>query len=106
MNCVTLHVCGECKGADLSALQKLLPGTMTLRKSPCLDACERPVALTLQGRGAAYIFHGVDLEKHAADIVATAQTYISSPDGWIEDARPCGHLRFCLRARLPSALGT
>ena len=101
---LTLHICGECKGAELSALVGVLPETVEVRKSPCLDACDKPVALTFQGAGAAYVFHGVKLTEDAADIAATARAYLESPDGWIEDARPCGRLRFCLRARLPSAL--
>ena len=102
---LTLHICGDCPGADLSVLEGILPTGVLVLKAPCLNACDKPVAVTFQGSGAAYVFHGINPAADAADIAATAQTYLDSPEGWIEDARPCGRLRFCLRARLPSALG-
>ncbi len=43
----------------------------------------------------------VSHEADRSDIVATVRHYLSSPKGWIEDARPCGRLRFCLTGRVP-----
>ena len=80
--------------------QKTMPSMVA-----CMGACESPVSLGLQGAGrASYVFAGVQPTQDAADIAATCQTYLDAPAGWIEDARPCGRLRDCLRARLPALL--
>lgn len=69
----------------------------------CMGACEQPVSLAFQGRNrATFLFSGVRFPDDLADIVATAKVYLEAEDGWIEDARPCGRLRFCLRARIPA----
>lgn len=68
----------------------------------CGDTCTRPARLWLQSEtGAAYVFEDLDLDTDRDDILATLTTYLASPKGWIEDARPCGRLRFCLTARVP-----
>lgn len=78
--------------------------TIDIELSPCLEACDPPSAIALQGAGlATYVFAGVDLEEHADDVAAACAAYLAAPKGWIEDARPCGALRYCLRARLPAA---
>lgn len=85
------------------ALESELPGQVQVALSPCLEQCETPVAMALQSvGGAGYVFSGLDTGADSADIVATCRAYLDSPDGWIEDARPCGRLRFCLAARLPA----
>ncbi|WP_298812324.1 DUF1636 domain-containing protein [uncultured Roseibium sp.] len=69
----------------------------------CMGACEQPVSLAFQGKArAAYLFAGLTIPDDLDDIVATARAYLDAKDGWIEDARPCGRLRFCLRARIPA----
>lgn len=69
----------------------------------CMGACEQPVSLAFQGDNrASFVFSGVRLPEDMPDIVATARTYLEARDGWIEDALPCGRLRFCLRARIPA----
>ena len=69
----------------------------------CFSGCAEPTALALQGQGrASYVFSGLDVVADADDIAATCKTYLDSPKGWIEDARPCGRLRMCLRARIPA----
>lgn len=68
---------------------------------PCLGPCGSPVAMALQGGGASYVFAGVRLPEDLSDLVATCRAYRDAPGGWIEDARPCGRLRFCLHARVP-----
>lgn len=68
-----------------------------------MNGCARPVSLALQSpERATYFFGGVDLEADVADIVATLRAYLDAPKGWIEDARPCGRLRFCLVGRVPA----
>lgn len=52
--------------------------------------------------GASYVFEGIDLARDRADVLATLRAYLAAPGGWIEDARPCGRLRFCLKVRLPA----
>ena len=98
-----LHLCATCRPLpDLAALRAALPEGAELRLHDCLNACGQPTALSLQGKGTGYLFAGVDPEADAADIAATARTYLSAPRGAIEDARPCGRLRFCLKGRLPA----
>jgi len=74
-----------------------------IRETDCLGPCDEPIALALQGSGmATYVFVGIDLVEDAEDIQATCRVYLSSPQGWIEDARPCGRLRHCLKTRVPA----
>ena len=57
----------------------------------------------MQAKGrASYVFSDIDLKKNAKDIAQTCQVYLTVPKGWIEDAHPCGRLRYCLRARIPA----
>ena len=94
--------------AELQAVQQALKTAglqdqVTLGDQACFSSCAEPTALALQGQGrASYVFSGVDVVADADDIAATCLTYLSSPKGWIEDARPCGRLRMCLRARIPA----
>lgn len=76
---------------------------VTLRTTDCMSGCATPVTLGLQGQGrASYVFAGLSPIEDAADIAATVKEYLTADDGWIEDARACGRLRQCLRARLPA----
>ena len=111
MNTLHLHLCKDCLTTDApataatlqGALDADLPGQVAVALSPCIERCDAPLALTLQSEnGAGYVFAGIKPETDLTDIVATCQAYLDSPDGWIEDARPCGRLRFCLAARLPA----
>ncbi|SFH44370.1 Predicted metal-binding protein [Palleronia marisminoris] len=98
-----LHLCATCRpGVETGPLRDALPEGVELRLHECLNACGKPVALSVQGRGTGYLFAGVDPVEDAADIAATARTYMAAPGGAIEDARPCGRLRFCLIGRLPA----
>jgi len=68
----------------------------------CMSACANPVAISFRAKGkAAYMFAGIDPAKDQQDILAFARLYAAAEDGWIEDARPCGRLRFCLLGRIP-----
>ena len=106
-----LDICRECVPLDaedaLAELQKKLARQLadqvSIRLAPCIERCDAPCAMTLQSaQGAGYVFSGINLAADADDIVETCRAYLSSKDGWIEDARPCGRLRFCLAARLPA----
>ena len=69
----------------------------------CMGACETPVTVALQGKGmASYVFSGLRGTEDVPDLVETCRLYAESPQGWIDDARRCGRLRYLLRARLPS----
>ncbi|MDN3721950.1 DUF1636 family protein [Roseibium salinum] len=77
----------------------------SIETADCMGACEQPISLALQGEGrATYLFAGLSIPDDIEDIVATGRTYLDAENGWIEDARPCGRLRFCLRARVPALM--
>ena len=107
-----LLICASCHESEAvlqSALERLRRGLearglndrITLRSGACMGACEDPVSIGLHGAGlATYVFSGVKPDSDLEDILASVALYLDSPRGWIEDARPCGRLRFCLRARL------
>ncbi len=106
-----LLICSECRnsapvslGPIEQELSKLgLNGSVSVGISPCLEKCDAPVAMTLQmDGGASYVFSGIDPEQDATDIAATCKAYLDHADGWIQDARPCGRLRYCLTVRVPA----
>ena len=109
----TVFICTTCadlegdpKGAALieDVSVRLAPiGDFEVRGQACLNVCDKPTALAFRAGGkAAYLFAGVDAEKDAGDVAAFAKMYKDSADGWIEDARPAGRLRFCLIGRIPA----
>jgi predicted metal-binding protein len=116
---LVLHLCATCLGTLGPEAAGTLPerlrarlaqaglGTRTaLRLADCLGACELPLPLGLQGPGrATYLFAGLRPEDDLDDIAATCRAYLDADAGWIEDARPCGRLRHCLRARIPALAG-
>ncbi len=112
-----LMICSSCAGARdrdaewlavRTALTRAgLEDHVQLGEHACFSSCDEPAVLALQGEGmASYVFSGIDVQADADDIAATCQTYLNSPMGWIEDARPCGRLRLCLRARIPALQST
>ena len=114
---IRLSICTSCSGqrdraAERQAVAEALAHAgladrVDLEEHACFSACAQPVAVGLQGQGmASYVFEGIDPVADAADIAATCRTYLDSQSGWIEDARPCGRLRECLRARLPALQST
>lgn len=98
----TVH--NACAFMDKILLDNGLQDMFDVKSSPDLGGCDLPIGLAIQGVGrASYVFHSVSLEQDSADIVALCRSYLQSEAGWIEDARPLGRLRFCLRARVPAA---
>ncbi|WP_322962303.1 MULTISPECIES: DUF1636 family protein [Stappiaceae] len=102
-------VCSTCKcdpSPDLDALRRSLNESgmaIEVTQIECMGACEQPIAVAFQGVGrAAYLFSGLIFPDDIADIISTARNFLATDKGWIEDARPCGRLRFCLRARIPA----
>ena len=110
MTHAVVRLCATCAPQTASdaraALQDALDAAglpATVMAQACFNACAAPVSLSLQAQGfATYFFAGVDPMAHRDDIVATVELYLSSPQGWIEDARPCGQLRLCLSGRVPA----
>ncbi|WP_037310343.1 DUF1636 domain-containing protein [Ruegeria halocynthiae] len=113
MDQIRLLICTSCAGTrDRMAEQLAVNAALTragladrveVADHSCFSGCAEPTALALQSAGrASYVFSGVNVVADADDIAATCQTYLDSPAGWIEDARPCGRLRMCLRARIPA----
>ncbi|QFT82375.1 hypothetical protein FIU89_17255 [Roseovarius sp. THAF27] len=104
----TVHFCQNCGPSDLLDLHAKLTGsglakTVMVVERGCMNGCASPVSMAMQGPGrATYFFNGVDPAADAEDIVATLHAYLATPDGWIEDAQPCGRLRFCLVGRVPA----
>ncbi|WP_226688257.1 DUF1636 family protein [Ruegeria arenilitoris] len=113
MDPIRLLICSSCAGTrdrvaerqavDNALVRAGLNGRVVISDHACFSGCAEPTALALQAAGrASYVFSGVDIVTDAEDIVATCKAYLDSPAGWIEDARPCGRLRMCLRARIPA----
>ena len=105
---IHIQICRSCSHQDLSILHAViadggLAAPVLISDQDCMNGCARPVSLALQSRGrATCFFGGVDLQADAADIVETVRAYHAAPKGWIEDARRCGRLRFCLVGRVPA----
>lgn len=102
-------VCSTCRraGADptgpalIEDLRDRLGDGFTVVPQACMSACAEAQVVSFRAPGkAAYIFAGLT-PKDAADIAAFARLWADTADGWIEDARPAGRLRFCLRGRIP-----
>ncbi len=96
-------ICETCAGpgeALATAIGELVGWEVTMH--PCLSACDEPVAIAVQGDGAAtYVFSGLT-DADANDVRAFARLYENAQAGWVEDARPAGRLRFCLKTRVPA----
>jgi predicted metal-binding protein len=99
-----ITVCATCReGAGQVLADHLRERGLEVRLVECLNACGAPLALAVTGEGkATYLFGGVDPEGQAGEVVAFAGLYRDAPGGEVADARSCGRLRFCLRARIPA----
>lgn len=101
-----LRVCTTCAGGSLAICDRIirdagLTSRVTVLGQECLNRCQKPLAIAIQGsESATYVFDGLDLEKDAPDLVETLLAYLDTPGGWIEDARRCGRLRHRLCARV------
>lgn len=70
--------------------------------TPCMNLCDEPVSLALRAPGKmAYLFSGTGPDD-VKDIAALAKLFVEAEGGVIEDARPAGRLRFCLKGRIPA----
>ncbi|MEM7319229.1 MAG: DUF1636 family protein [Pseudomonadota bacterium] len=110
MSRAAIHLCSTCNpdraDADRCALQAAIDAAglpADVREQACMNACAAPVSLALQGTGmATYFFCGIEPAQDRDDIVSTVRHFLQSPQGWFEDARPCGRLRHCLAGRVPA----
>ncbi|WP_224814143.1 DUF1636 family protein [Hasllibacter sp. MH4015] len=110
MSAAILRLCSTCAPDAAAETRRSLATALRVEgldaavvAQACMNACSEPVSLSIQGPGrATYFFSGVDPLADRQDIVATVRAYLHSPDGWIEDARPCGRLRHCLKGRVPA----
>ena len=112
---IYLHICINClptdkRGApDKAACQKLSDALLAnnikaqIITADCLGVCDAPASLSMRAhKRATYVFSDIDILADQQDIIATCKAYLAAEKGWIEDARPCGRLRHCLKARLPA----
>ena len=109
---VVLRLCATCETADFERDREIvvrslreaeLHSRVRVVRADCLGGCENPASLSLQSQGrASYVFSGIDCASDGGDIAATCQQYLEADTGWIVDARKCGRLRDCLRARIPA----
>ena len=97
-----LDEAGATPGPDLAeAVRGKVAEDVEVVLTPCMNICDEPVSLALRAPGKmAYLFAGVKAGDEA-DIVALTELYRAAEDGIIEDARPAGRLRFCLKGRVP-----
>ncbi|MAM63730.1 DUF1636 family protein [Maritimibacter sp. UBA3975] len=93
-------VCIGCEGG--TALADALAARMKVERAHCMNACARPVCLSVREEGkAAYLFGDVD--PTLADEVETfLALYDAAPKGLITDARVLERLRFKLIGRIPA----
>ena len=99
-----LTICGLCDGPGAELAQSLSSQLKDwdVKLHECLSVCAEPVSVAAQAKGkATYVFAGVK-DTDVDDVLAFARLYDDSADGWIEDARPLGRLRFCLKTRVPA----
>ena len=116
----TLFICSTCcaddeaapRGEELALALRQVFGAaddvavrgFDIRTFACMSACANPNVISFRAEGkAVYLFAGVDPVADRDDILAFARLYLAAPDGWIEDARACGRLRYCLTGRIPAA---
>lgn len=119
MNEPTLNrilICNTCKrppdaaplADDIAALRTALTTAglemqFEVAEVGCFGGCSDPSGIAFQGSGrASYVFSGTELANDLDDLLAFCGAYLEAKDGWIEDARPLGRLRHCLRARIPA----
>ncbi len=76
-----------------------------VRDARCMLTCGSPVAVSLTCPGKmSYLFADVQAEHDLDNLLALVRLYVANPGGIINDARPIGRLRHCLKGRLPAPL--
>lgn len=71
----------------------------------CLAGCSRPCTVAFRASGkATYLFGDIDPETDIDDLVAFADRYRQSEDGWSHAGERPGRLRHSTLARIPAAM--
>lgn len=79
-------------------------GDVEVRASRCMLVCDAPLAVSLACAGkVSYLFAELRPESDLGNLIELIRLYRASPSGAINDARPIGRLRHCLRGRLPAS---
>ncbi|MDW3117643.1 DUF1636 domain-containing protein [Roseovarius pacificus] len=103
-------VCSTCEGVDGKGFAARLRIALAQRglafevqDHACMSNCVRPLSVAFAAPGkATYLFADIDPAIDLDDTLAFAAMYADCADGWIEDARDAGRLRFCLVGRVPA----
>lgn len=103
-------VCSTCEGVDGKGFAAELRGALARRgmdfdvqDHDCLSNCARPLSMAVTAPGkTTYLFGDIDPGRDLDDTLDFCGLFAASEDGWIEDARPAGRLRFCLIGRVPA----
>jgi predicted metal-binding protein len=105
-----ITLCAGCRPGEGEALAARLRQALAaeglateVALTDCMNICANPVSVAVRAEGkAAYLFAGVDPAGQVAELTAFARLYAAAETGVIDDARPCGDLRFRLVGRLPA----
>jgi predicted metal-binding protein len=93
-------VCIGCDGG--TALAEALEARMPVTRAHCMNACARPVCLSVREEGkAAYLFGDVD-PALVDEVELFLELFDAAKKGIVTDARPLGELRFKLIGRIPA----
>lgn len=77
---------------------------MSLRGVNCMSQCKRPCTIALSGPGRfTYLFGDLDPEIHTRDVLAVADAYADSPDGFLPRPNRPEVLRSGILGRIPPA---
>ncbi|MEP2531096.1 DUF1636 family protein [Shimia sp.] len=107
----TVFICNTCASGDgatidaefAAAVRDAGVADFEVQEVSCLNMCDEPLTLALRAPGkVAYLFAGVRPGSDLKDVIALLTLYRDAPGGVIEDARPAGRLRFCLKGRVPA----
>ena len=102
--CDTCAAPGEAPQGEAfaEALRDLVPSSVSVETTSCMNQCDRPISLALRGEGKdIYLFNSLDPARDLDDAAALVKLYAEAEGGTIIDARPAGRLRHCLTARVP-----
>ena len=95
-------ICSSCEGPGAAMAAALKVPGWEVRLHDCFNVCSEPVTLAVQASGkATYLFAGLT-EADTADVRAFLRLHDAATDGWVDDARAAGRLRFCLKGRVPA----
>ena len=105
-----LVICDTCaalgdtaKGADWAKTLRGVVKGVEVKTVSCLNICDRPVSLAVQGKGKpTYVFGDTDPDTDTDNLISLLELYQSAPKGDITDARSIGRLRHCLVAKIPA----